>query len=275
MIIESDNVISNLTLWLIYHFKGRLRVIVSGKIVYDQVLGPEESIVEHRTQKFCIVDGPCNEASNPKVKAYSTISGCLKKIFTGSYDTQMTMEHSPRTRQKLYQPVRYPPGAAGKESIRALVRQTTFEIVSWMLNLGLSQEAASNQTSFIVILNRDKGGKKEREELCISDIISRVSAIVNMGWGDIKAAAVVFSPPVAARKAAAASDDNDNEEMMVLDDDDDDDDLELSDSDLEDTPEYVLRYFPILRDLMEKARQSCRCGHCLRPGRSNSKLQEG
>lgn len=37
VIIESDNVITNLTLCLIYQFKGRVRDVVSGKIVYDKV----------------------------------------------------------------------------------------------------------------------------------------------------------------------------------------------------------------------------------------------
>lgn len=121
-ITESEYVISNLTLWLIYHFKGRLRVIVSGKIVNDHVLGPEESIIEHRTQKFCTLDGPCDEIANLKVKVHRILSGNLKTIFTDRYDMQMTMEQVPRTRQKLYQPVRYPPGASGRESIRTLVR---------------------------------------------------------------------------------------------------------------------------------------------------------
>ncbi|KAH7377498.1 hypothetical protein BKA64DRAFT_648977 [Cadophora sp. MPI-SDFR-AT-0126] len=268
-IVESDNIISNLTLWLIYHFKGRLRVIVSGKIVYDQVLGPEDSIIEHRAHKFCGIDGPCDKTSNAKVKVYSSISGSLKKIFTGKYDTQMTMEQSPRTRQKLYQPIRYPPGASGKESMRTLVRQTTFEIVSWILNLQLSREAASNDISFTVIWNRNEG-IGEPEELLVSDILTRVPTIVNMGWGDIKAAVVVYSLPAASQKSDATSDDEADEIDM-----DDDNHLNTSGSGLADVDsEVILAHFPILRDLMEKVRKSCRCHHCL-SSRPNAKLQEG
>lgn len=77
-IIESQNVISNLTLWLVYHFKGRLRVVVSGKIVYDQVLGPAEKTIEDRTQKFCSNSGPCDsDNAELKVRVYSVIAGKL------------------------------------------------------------------------------------------------------------------------------------------------------------------------------------------------------
>lgn len=270
VIIESDNIITNLTLWLIYHFKGRLRVVVSSKIVYDEVLGPEECLIEHRTKKFCSIDGPCEEFSNAKVKIVFCISGDIQKILSGTYDTQMTMEQTPRVRQKLYQPLRYPPGASGKESIRVLVRQTAFEIVSWILKLGLSREASSNEILFNVILSEAER-HEDLENLYVSDVLARVPSVVNMGWGDIKAAVVVFSPPSATESSTMATELNEDDEM----DFEIAEDLESLDSDsAEPTPEYILQYFPILRDLMEKVRKSCRCHHCLAP-KGNSTLKEG
>ncbi|KAG9231130.1 hypothetical protein BJ875DRAFT_383626 [Amylocarpus encephaloides] len=270
VVIESDNIITNLTLWLIYHFKGRLRVVVSGKIVYDEVLGPEEALIEHRTKKFCSTDGPCEDVSNAKVKILFCISGDIQRILSGTYDTQMTMEQTPRVRQKLYQPLKYPLGASGKESIRVLVRQTAFEIVSWILRLRLRREASNNEILFNVILSEAEE-QEELENLYVGDILARVPSVVNMGWGDIKAAVVVFSPPSGTESSTLATKLDENEEM----DFESAEDLESVDSDsAEPTPEYILQYFPILRDLMEKVRRSCRCHHCLAP-KGNLLLKEG
>jgi hypothetical protein len=272
VIIESDNIVTNLTLWLIYHFKGRLRVVVSGKIVYDEVLGPEESLIEHRTKTFCSIDGPCENVSSSKVKILFCISGDVRKIFSGTYDTQMTIEQIPRVRQKLYQPVRYPPGAAGKESIRVLARQTAFEIVSWILKLRLSRDVGSNEILFNVILNEAERSGEDLENLFISDVLARVPSIVNMGWGDIKAAVVVFSPPSVTESSTAMATKLDEDNEMDFESADD---LESSDSDSSElTLESILMYFPVLRDLIDKVKKSCRCHQCLIP-KGKSTLKEG
>jgi len=272
VIIECDNIVTNLTLWLIYHFKGRLRIVVSGKIVYDEVLGPEESLVEHRTKKFCSTDGPCDNLSSAKVKILFCISGDVRKILSGTYDTQMTMEQIPRVRQKLYQPVRYPPGAAGRESIRVLARQTAFEIVSWILKLRLSRDACSNEISFNVILNEAERHEEVLEDLYMSDILARVPSIVNMGWGDIKSAVVVFSPPSGNESLTVNVAEIDEDDPMDFDSANDLESLDSDSSEL--TLESILLYFPILRDLMDKVKRSCRCHQCLTP-KANPSLKEG
>jgi hypothetical protein len=45
-IIQSKHIVFNLTIWLLYHFKGQLRVVVSGSIVYNEVLGQDGGTIE-------------------------------------------------------------------------------------------------------------------------------------------------------------------------------------------------------------------------------------
>ena len=52
-IIQSKHIVFNLTIWLLYHFRGCFRVIVSGKTVYDEMLGQDGSTIEYRVGQFC------------------------------------------------------------------------------------------------------------------------------------------------------------------------------------------------------------------------------
>jgi hypothetical protein len=268
VMIESKNVISNLTLWLIYHFKGRLRVTVSSKIVYDEVLGPEECIIEHRTQKFCDSKGPCDLGDvNPTVRIYSSLSGGLKHLFRGHYDTKMTQEQSGRVRQKLYQSVRYPSGTAGKESIRVLARQTAHEIAKWLLYLPLSRRDLSNELCFSVSENANTANGKGKS-LKIIDLLARVPSILNMDWGDLPAAVVVFAAPVHVQNEPATDPDSSDGGT-----DFDYDDLDVPNLN-EATPECIIQHFPILKDLIQKVKKSCRCQEC-KSAKDRGKLQPG
>jgi hypothetical protein len=275
LVIESENVTTNLTLWLLYHFKGRFRVVVSGKIVFETVLGPEESTIEYRAQKFCKAGGPCDTYDSglptPKVRIYSSVGGQLKKLFSGKYDTQMTLEQNSRARQKLYRPQYYPSGASGKDSIQVLTRRTAYAIVRWLLDLGLRLEEASNEISFII--DDQNGQAKPAESITVANILARIPAIVNKGWGNDAPAMVVFAAPVANVNKSATVDN-------FLGDSDDGMDTEEENFGIEDgvfsshTPEYVVQYFPVLRDLLEEVKKSCRCHEC-RTKKGLKKLQPG
>lgn len=271
VIIESDHILSNLTLWLIYHFDGRLRVTVSSRIVYDEVLGRDDSTIELRVRKFCSASQPCDsEKSVPFFRIYLTVAGRLERLFSGKYDTQMTLEQSPRVRQKLYQPIKYPSGIAGKESIKTLARQTAYEVVRWLLNLPVSRETSSNELSFNV--NLDGGVNDKDTKLTVADLLGRIPSIANMGWGDLLAAKVVFSTPIDDPTPMTV------DNFLDADSDEDEENGISSEFDREDsegaTPEYILRHFPILRDLLQQVKRSCRCPYCQKPDQ-RSKLKLG
>jgi hypothetical protein len=260
VIVDSDHVITNLALWLIYHFNGRLRVTVSSKIVFDKVLGPEKSLIELRAHKFCSPSGPCDSAASvPTFKIYSMVTGRLDEFLSGKYDTQMTLEQSPRVRQRLYQPqVRAPSGSAGRDSIKVLVRKTAHEIVKWLLNLPVSREASNNELCFGVHPDQEAGDSPE--DFRLADLLARVPSILNMGW-EYPAAKVVYSKPMHDETTLTVDnflDVDSTGENSILED------LENEDF-TEPTPETILPYFPILRDIMSEARKSCRCTFCRKP----------
>ena len=271
VIIESDHILSNLTLWLIYHFNGRLRVIVSSRIVYDEVLGRDGCTIELRVRNFCGASRPCDSGKSvPFFRIYLTVAGRPEGLFSGKYDTQMTLEQSPRVRQKLYQPVKYPLGSAGKESMKTLARQTAYKVVNWLLNLPVSRETSSNELSFNI--NLDGGVIGKDTKLTVADLLARIPSITNMGWGDLSAATVVFSVPVDNRTPITV------DNFLDADSDEGEENSILSEFDREDsdgaTPEYILRHFPILRDLLQEVKKSCRCPYCKKPDQ-RSKLKPG
>lgn len=270
VIIESDHILSNLTLWLIYHFNGRLRVTVSSRIVYDEVLGRDDSTIELRVREFCNASRPCDSESVPFFRIYITVAGRLERLFSGKYDTQMTLEQSPRVRQKLYQPIRYPSGVVGKESIKPLARQTAYEVVKWLLNLPVSRETSSNELSFKV--NVDGGVIEKDTKLTVADLLARIPSMANMGWDGLPAAKVVFSIP--CDDPTPMTVDN----FLDADSDEDEGNSNSREPDREDsdgaTPEYILRHFPVLRDLLQEVKKSCRCPYCQKPDH-RFKLQLG
>ncbi|EWY89710.1 hypothetical protein FOYG_10511 [Fusarium oxysporum NRRL 32931] len=46
IILDSELLLTNLTLWLTWHFSGQLRVVISGSVVYDRTLGQADSTVD-------------------------------------------------------------------------------------------------------------------------------------------------------------------------------------------------------------------------------------
>lgn len=53
IIIESPLLLTNLVLWVLWHYAGRFQVVVSGRATYGNDLGPEDTILECRVAKFC------------------------------------------------------------------------------------------------------------------------------------------------------------------------------------------------------------------------------
>ena len=268
VIIESDHVISNLALWLIYHFNGHLRVTVSSKIIFDETLGLDKTQIELRTRKFCSASGPCeSETSVPSFKIYFMVAGHLEELLNGKYDTKMTLEQNPRVRQRLYQPqIRPPSGSAGRESMKVLTRQTAHEIVKWLLSLPVSLQLCSNELSFAI--NMDSETSDSDRNLLVADLLARIPSILNMGWGEPSAAKVIFSQlpddPIPLTIDNSFDTDSDDENSVLRD---------IGNEDMsEPTPETILPHFPILRDLLQEARKSCRCTYCRKPGRP-SKLE--
>jgi hypothetical protein len=260
-IIQSKHIVFNLTIWLLYHFRGRLRVVVSGNVVYNEVLGQDGSTIEYRVSQFCEGDASCDsEKEKSSLKIFSGKPGNLKELFCGQYDSQMASYGTPQVRHKLYQSAKYPHGASGKDSIRILVRRTAFRIVEWLLNLRLNCKTADHELSFEVLLDQEDYSLTS-ENLVVQDILARVPSIMNLGWRDNQAATVVYTNIDLSEDSSMKAADDDSDIDISLNEDPESILSESSGG----QPGLHLGHFPILRDLLDEVMKSCRCYFCERP----------
>ena len=253
LIFQSEHLLTNLTLWLLWHFNGRLRVVVGGRVLYDKVLGLENCIVECRVFKICSKNGGCgSSADTPTFKMLENISGSFKALIQGKYDSQQTLMSEPQVRQKLYHsPFQYPKGT--QSSIKIRTQRTAQEILRWYVERPVTERAFSSRLDFHISLTSAE--ITPALNLRVGDLLGRTPSLLNMQCGEIGSSFVIYSPP---RETTPPTVEN----FMELDDEDMEN-LEDSDA-FEQRPEILLKYFPILRDLVENVRQSCKCLHCYR-----------
>ncbi|RYP91348.1 hypothetical protein DL770_002488 [Monosporascus sp. CRB-9-2] len=257
VIIESEHLLTNLTLWLVLHFHGKLRVVVSGATVYEKVFGEEEKHIELRSKRFCDPEGECkSDSEKPMFKMYTVVGSKFDThMMSEMYDTQMTLESIPRARQPLYKsPVSYP-GSAVSRSLKLRTRSAAKKIMTWLLDCNIDKSVDSNQLSFRVLHDVKSRGKT----LTVADVVAKVPLIRNMDWDvDDDAASVIFmyqkAPTLEEWLDSEHSDDEMIDESAASDENDD-----------EDEPTKLLNYFPILQDLLAKVRQSCNCHVCKLP----------
>lgn len=256
VIFQSEHLLTNLVLWLLWHFHGRLRVVISGKVVYDKVLGPQSSTIECRVSKFCVEKdkGGCPESKAvPTFEMLENIAGNIKLMFQGKYDSRQTLSSEPRFRTKLYHsPFQYP--KASFRSMKIQTMRTAQEILKWFLNLPVSEKALNSGLDFYISLF--PSSKSSVSDLRIGKLFGRTPGLLNMECGELGRTFVVFSPPTETLLSPA-------ENSMDVDIDDMASPVGESDglSERQD-PGVLLRFFPILEGLVQEARRSCKCFHC-------------
>ncbi|KAH6970188.1 hypothetical protein DER45DRAFT_551552 [Fusarium avenaceum] len=260
-IFESELLLTNLTLWLTWHFSGRLRVVVSGSIVYDRVLGEAESTVELRVAKFCTMnengEGCCSYEHNqtPNFQMLENVAGDLRSLFTGEYDNRQTLGSEPRVRTKLYHsPFKYPHGIQRKIGIQTL--RTAQELLRWYCSLPIKKETMGSRLDFTISLASTDTSDESVER--VSDLLGRTPQLLLNACGELGRSSVVFSPP----EESMSSEDESASNIMDMDDDDDLLSRQDENPDFEEKPLILLRYFPILQDLLDEAKQSCKCLTC-------------
>jgi hypothetical protein len=258
VIFQSEHLLTNLVLWLLWHFHGRLRVVISGRVVYDKVLGSQDSIIECRVSRFCAMDeGNCaSSKTTPTFEMLENISGNLKLLFRGKYDSQQTLMSEPRVRNKLYHsPFHYP--KSSHNSIKIQTLRTAQEILRWFINLKVAEKAFSSRLDFHISLS--SSSDSSASDLRIGNLLGRTPSLLNMQCGELGRAFVVFSPPPESTPPTV-------EDFMDMDSDYVASSGGGSDDAFEESPEILLKYFPILGGLIEHVRASCKCFHCYNTG---------
>ncbi|KAF2181587.1 hypothetical protein K469DRAFT_713652 [Zopfia rhizophila CBS 207.26] len=255
VIVQSEHLLTNLVLWLIWHFGGHLRIVVSGEIKYDKHLGPKDNTVECRVLKSCPKgkDKECTASkSAPTFQMLENVAGSLKTLFSGKYDSRQTLKSEPRVRQKLYHsPFQYPKGS--QNSIKIQTQCTAQEILRWFVERPVSRVPHSSRLEFLVSL---ASSSESPSDLRIGDLLGRTPGLLNTQCGELGRAFVVFSLP---RQLTPSTDDNPMDESSNGDEDMEDESVAF-----DRRPQVLLMFFPILQDLIESVGQSCRCYSCHR-----------
>ena len=256
MILQSQHLLRNITLWLYLHFDGLLRVIVSGKIIFEETLGQTGKSVELRITSFCDDIGTCNYElgeEHPEYQILKNISGHLPEVLLSSYrynnQAGETVRPEPRVRQKLYHPTTTYSSESrlAGSSLQMLLRCTAQEITRWFLGLRITTLPDALHLGFSVSSEH----QTKISNLKILDLLKRSPAILNMVWGDRPPSRLVVSAPIPERTY-----------------------LQMKESALKERKELtdLLPYFPILRDLVRETKPHCRCLGCRQPENSEREI---
>lgn len=242
IIFESKCILSNLVLWLMYHFNGRLRVVVNGEILYNRELGGENRAIEFRIQ------GDCHQNHQVGYIMYTEISGNLNKLFAGRGESSF-FNSEPKVRQQLYHTsIKYPSGASNKDSIKSLTRTTALELFTWLLKLPILLIAFPGSLEYCVEPNERDSGRRSKFQ--VADLFARIPTMPNLGWGEYSGAKVIFEVPVENETDSSSSSEDDTGRYSIAGDVEDTSDLRL------------ISHYPIIKDLLNEVKKSCRCIPC-------------
>jgi len=204
IIIQSERLLTNLVLWVLWHYAGRFRVVVSGKVMYDNELGQEGTILECRVAESCskghsLYNHEGNKTGMP-FQVLENFGGNLRSLFTGQYDTRETLQQRGCSRQELYYiPFQYP---KEYQKIEIRARNIARELLKWYINIPVKSPDESflfnNNLELHFQLDLDSGNHDAPsfEGLRVGHILGRTPRLLNMEAGDLKfkLGSAVFEP---------------------------------------------------------------------------------
>ncbi|KAK8097742.1 uncharacterized protein PG998_013228 [Apiospora kogelbergensis] len=268
IVIRSQHLLQNLTLWLHHHFHGRLQVTVGGKILYNKVLGPEEREIDLRVEMSCSKGGSCKKP-NSKVEVLVSVSGRLETLISSQYpdrdDGSEINGSGVRQQFYIFAKDQGSEEGFGTSQFRLSTQETAWSMINWILSQRVMGPAhGPRDVSFQVLLDSTKTSKRRGTTcLTVGDLLYRVPGIINYGW----------HPSIDGEKVRSEKDEliiwkrsrtklsherrfkssrgpqtggnrvkNDREYDPVL--------------------ERIIRNFPILQDLLRRFKRFCFCTLC-------------
>ena len=248
IMITSDHLLRNLTLWIMLHFDGRLLVVVGGNIIYDRNLGNSHREIELRVRIHCSGSAPCQEDSM-HYELFEDIAGDMKSFLIGSYTSRSDFSERPMVRRRLYD---IPDFALSgdrdkRHGLQTAIKCTCQSMMRWLLALSIEAPYESTNFGFSVALGPDV--KQDESRLSMKDILTRSPSMLNHRWGGQETRRLVYAEPA-------------HDQGIERSDDESEDDVQDPLYAPERSYEEVVAYFPILRDLLEDARSLCKCLRC-------------
>jgi hypothetical protein len=274
IVVETDHLLGNLTLWLMLHFHGTLTVSVSGKILYEKPSKDSVRIIELKVRRFCSKDKDCTTEEN-SIRLFSNIKGSFEQFLSGVSPGSFDMPDTSKTRKDLYDLSRaYDlPRAVLREQTRAAALQTAQLMVKWLMSIPLL--APDEFGDFSIPIKTLDFPEGEHAPFTISDIVGRSPSILNHQLGKSLAASMVYAPPQINENLSPGSHLDGSGLTSFTQYPRGLNGSAEYDPRANFTNEEILASFPILRDLVNQAKSECFCTDCRWSKRSTESSNSG
>jgi hypothetical protein len=240
-ILRTSHLLRDILLWLLLHYNGTLVVNVGGQIIYRADLGNPYRELEVHVASACSESSDCGATGKESYEILRHISGKFEEFLSGySFSGFTDLPPRPGIRQKLYDvPRTYPSESAmWNKGLQILVKCSAQSIMEWLLGVPLSAQTGFSSPGF----SAKPGQQAAADQMTISLALKRVPAMINLQWGSSPASQVIFI-----------------DQPQHIDDD-------ILPHDIRDKTEHrlliLLRYFPVLADLITKVSADCLCLGC-------------
>lgn len=242
IVIRSDRFLSDLTLWLLLHFQGRIVVSVDRTVLFEKTLGPCSRVVRIMVKKLCVMAekfGPndtnvCDEGSGP-VEALLSVGDKLLTFLRGRDD------HRPHpsswTRQALYDVdnLTGDPPLAERSVLNHAERNSIANLakimMDWLLSVPVEPVPGADDLQFVPLLR-----ERKRSNMSIGDLLQNHPRLNSLETVD-------FGPrpePVVVSRHVGDSIPNAFHERVSL----------------------IFKNFPMAQCLLEQVRFRCTCSAC-------------
>jgi hypothetical protein len=272
-IVRSRFLFLNLMIWLQYHFNGILRVTVSSKIVYKKTMGDSSQEIELRVQEFCTE--PCSVSSTSSTYELLTeVAGDFKCLLHQKTHYPNTRDAMPVSgaRQPLYHIQSNlqanPNFNVRTKGFQIVIRTIAQEIMQWLLNITLVEKPDHvrnlNEVGFWAKFEPIADGQRSYK---VADILKCNPTMLNMPWGERPRHPVIFSRDTGDQYGVESSPFDlgayFGSKAIIQ---------ESNSLGIED----VIRYFPILQDMLEKdVSPNCKCVGCSESQKGPTRFKRG
>ena len=183
VVIRCDRFISDLTLWLLLHFHGRISVSVKETVVYEKTLGPRSRIVRIMVKNLCLDDRNYCEIEGAPVEASISVGDKLFTFLTGTDDIRDYPNY--HTRQALYDVENLANGTQSVEVLNQTECKSLVDvaktIMTWLLSIPVVPATDDYGLTFRALLVEED--EEEESSMSIGDLLQNHPRLHSLGMG--------------------------------------------------------------------------------------------
>lgn len=186
VVITSYYMPLNLSHWLLYHFDGRFRIVVTAKTVYEAVQGNTERTIELRVDKRCEDGGTCAEKKDSAREFVMTeyVTGQWTAFFKGKSNSASFLGAMSRNRKALYSLGDWNTSLTpGLSSINSNVKQVASDLVRWLCALRVDPCVQSSKGIVYQVNLKQRNDDTAKLHTHLFDLLKKSPSILQFEWG--------------------------------------------------------------------------------------------